>query len=277
MLAKLVAFGFFLVMAFAAIPLMLRFFLFAQRRIGNESLPMVRSLSEHQTAVVLAVWALFLLGLAVAMPAMISDEFFGRPAKLWFEAKLRGPSRGVLVVNVGMPIDDVRRRSTLPLAAPRSESLTGSSRLVGEDVFELDLADTGTRFEGCRYYFIVTRAHGDMHVESLNVGVSPHAMTRGEHDAERRRIQQRLQADGWVPGRFVNRTEEERALHGGQTTYGEGTYWLKDEALLHFEPKRVDDAQPGEDPETAGRWMLALSIFERRASSTYPRLDFTKP
>jgi hypothetical protein len=255
---------------------MLRFFLFAQRRIGNESLPMVRSLSEHQTAVVLAVWALFLVGLAVAMPVMISDEFFGRPAKLWFEAKLRGPSRGVLVVNVGMPIDDVRRRSTLPLAAPRSESLTGSSRLVGEDVFDLDLADTGTRFEGCRYYFIVTRSHGDPHVESLNVGVSPHAMTRQEHDAERRRIQQRLQADGWVSGRFVYRTEEERALHGGKTTYGEGTYWLNGEALLHFEPKRVDDAQPGEDPETAGRWMLAVSIFERRASSTYPRLDFTK-
>jgi hypothetical protein len=277
MLAKLVAFGFFLVIAFAAMPLMLRFFLFAQRRIGNESLPMVRSLGEHQTAVVLAVWGLFLLGLAVAMPAMISDEFFGRPAKLWFEAKLRGPSRGVLVVNVGMPIDDVRRRSTLPLAAPRSESLTGSSRLVGEDVFDLDLADTGTRFEGCRYYFIVTRAHGDPHVESLNVGVSPHAMTRQEHDAERLRIQQRLQADGWVSGRFVSRTEEERALHGGKTTYGEGTYWLNGEALLHFEPKRVDDAQPGEDPETAGRWMLAVSIFERRASSTYPRLDFTKP
>jgi hypothetical protein len=176
-----------------------------------------------------------------------------------------------------MPIDDVRRRSTLPLAAPRAESLTGSSRLVGEAVFELDVADTGTRFEGCRYYFIVTRAHGDPHVESLNVGVSPHAMTRGEHDAERRRIQGRLEADGWVSGRFVYGREEERARHGGATTYGEGMYWLKGQSLLHLEPKRVDEAQPGEDPHTAGRWMLAVSIFERSASSTYPRLDFTKP
>jgi len=36
----------------------------------------------------------------------------------------------------------------------------------------------------------------------------------------------------------------------------------------------VDDAQRGEDPATAGRLMLALSLVERRASSTYPRLDF---
>ena len=36
----------------------------------------------------------------------------------------------------------------------------------------------------------------------------------------------------------------------------------------------MDDAQRGEDPATAGRFMLALSLVERTASSTYPRLDF---
>jgi hypothetical protein len=101
----------------------------------------------------------------------------------------------------------------------------------------------------------------------MNVGVSPHAMTRPEHDDERRRVQERLQADGWKPGRFVYRTPEQQALHGGKTSEGDRTYWLKGEALLHLEPKRVD----------AGRFMLAVSIFERTASSTYPRLDFTAP
>ena len=273
-LAKLVAFGLFLAIGFAAIPLMLRVFLWAQRRIGNEAVPMVRFLAEHQTGVVLAVWIVFGLGLAIALPAMVADEFFGRDAKLWLEARLRGPSRGVLTANVGMPIEDVRRRSTLPLAEPRTESLTGSSRLAGEAVFDLDIADTGTRFPGCRYYFILTRSHGDPHVESMNVGISPHAMTRAEHDEELRRVRARLRTDGWRPGRFVHHTAEERALHGGKAEDADATYWLKGEALLHLEPKRVDDAQRGEDPATAGRFMLALSLFERAASSSYPRLDF---
>ena len=123
---------------------------------------------------------------------MLAEEFFGRPAKLWFEARLRGASRGVLTANVGMTLEDIRRRSTLPMSEPRGESLTGSSRLAADVVFDLDIADTGTRFPECRYYFIVTRSHGDPHVESMNVGVSPHAMTRPEHEDERRRVQERL-------------------------------------------------------------------------------------
>ncbi len=39
----------------------------------------------------------------------------------------------------------------------------------------------------------------------------------------------------------------------------------------------MDDEQRGEDPRTAGRWMLAVSLFERTASSSYPRLDFGTP
>ena len=94
-LAKLVAFGLFLTIGFAAIPLMLRVFLWGQRRIGNEAVPMVRFLAEHQSGVVLAV---------------------GREAKLWLEARLRGPSRGVLSANVGMLIEDVRRRPSVEIS-----------------------------------------------------------------------------------------------------------------------------------------------------------------
>ena len=226
---------------------------------------------------VLAVWAVFALGLAIALPAMITDEFLGRPAKLWLEARLRGSSRGALTANVGMTLEDVHRRSTLPMPEPRAESLTGSSRPAPEAVFDLDIADTGTRIPECRYHFIVTRSHGDRHVESMNVGVSPHAMTREEHDEERRRAQARLRSDGWKAGRFVYRTAEQRARHGGKPSEADGTYWLKDEVLLHPEPKRVDDEQRGEDPRTAGRWMLAIGVFERTASGRYPRLDFSAP
>jgi hypothetical protein len=68
---------------------------------------------------------------------------------------------------------------------------------------------------------------------------------------------------------------EEIALHGGKTSEAEGFYWLKGEALLHLEPKRVDDEQRGEDPRTAGRWMLAISVGDRATSSSYERLTFT--
>jgi len=109
----------------------------------------------------------------------------------------------------------------------------------------------------------------------MNIGVSPHSLTRPEADAERAEVQRRLRADGFTPGRFVYRTEKERALHGGQTSSGEGMYWLKGDALVRLEPKRVDDEQRGEDPRTAGRWMLALSISHRAASSSYSSLDFS--
>src|SRR5260370_26905646 len=177
-LAKIVAFGLFLALGFAAIPLMLRVFLWAQRRIGNEAVPMVRFLADHQTGVVVAVWIVFALGLAIALPAMLADEFFGRPAKLWLETTLRGASRGVLTANVGMTLEDIRRRSTLPMSEPRGESLTGSSRLAADAVFALAIADTGTRLPACRYYFTVPPAHRGPPAEAMNVGVSPHAMTR---------------------------------------------------------------------------------------------------
>jgi len=98
-----------------------------------------------------------------------------KTAKLWFEAKLRGRSgrarrqRGHANRRRAPPVDPAPGR-------PPAESLTGSSRLVGEDVFDLDLADTGTRFEGCRYYFIVTRSHGD-HARRCSRRVSLSAQT----------------------------------------------------------------------------------------------------
>src|SRR5205085_163924 len=101
--------------------------------------------------------------------------------------------------------------------------------------------------------------------------------TRAEMDEEMQRTRARLRADGWSMGRFVYRTPEQQTLHGGQTSGGEGFYWLNGEALLHLEPKRVDEEQRGEDPKTAGRWMLAVQLTERTASSSYPRLDFSAP
>lgn len=274
---KIFVFGVFLALGFSAMPLMLRVFLAGQRRLGNESHALVRFLGEHETLVILGFWTICLVGIAIAMPVAIKDGFFGRGPAVWLETLFVGRSRGVLVANVGMTIDEVRRRSTLAVPAASPERLTGSTNLIAEVVFDLDIADTGTRFEGCRYYFISSRPRGDTHVRSMNVGVSPRARSREELNDELRRTQERLRADGWSMGRFVYRTEEQQRLHGGKTSAGEGMFWLKGDALLSLEPKRVDDAQRDEDPATAGRWMLAISVGERSTSSTYESLEFTPP
>ena len=272
---KVFVFAVFLAMGFSAMPLMLRLFLAGQHRLGNAAHPLVRLLGEHETLIVVGFWSMCVVGLAIAIPVAIKDGFFGPGAVAWLENTLAGKSRGVLVANVGLTVEEIRRRSTLPVAEAGPNRLTGSTNLIAEVVFDLEIAGTGMRFERCRYYFIVTRPRGDLHVESMNVGVSPGARTRAELDEEMASTRERLSADGWAMGRFVYRKPDEIALHGGKTSEGEGFYWLKGEALLHLEPKRVDDEQRGEDPRTAGRWMLAVHVSERSKSSSYDRLEFT--
>jgi len=271
---KIAVFVAFVIVGLGAVPLVLRLFLAGQRWIGNGGHPLVRTLDAHQMLVVAGVWSMGVVGLGIAMPFAIRDGFFGPAATAWLETRLVGRARGVLVVNVGMTVDEVRRRSTLPVGEPHGESLTGSSRLIADVVFDLQIGDTGTRFEHCRYYFVTTRPRGDRRVESMNVGVSPRARTRAELDEEIARARARLGADGWAPGRYVYRTPQQIALHGGKTSSQDGFYWLKGEALLHLEPRRVDDEQRGEDPATAGRWMLAVHIGDRSRSSAYEGLEF---
>jgi hypothetical protein len=272
---KIFAFAAFVAMGLSAMPLLLRLFLAGQRHLGNAEHPLVRALAGHETLVVVGFWSMCLVGLAIAVPFAMKDGFFGPGARAWLETSLAGRSRGVLVANVGMTIDEVRRRSTLPVPEASAERLTGSTNLIAEVVFDLEIADTGTRFERCRYYFITTRPRGDRHVTSMNVGVSPRAWTRAELDEEMKRTQARLRADGWASGRYVYRRPEQIALHGGKTSAGEGYYWLKGEALIHLEPKRVDEEQRGEDPRAAGKWMLAVQISERSRTSTYEGMEFT--
>ena len=102
-------------------------------------------------------------------------------------------------------------------------------------------------------------------------------LPRAQFDEFRRRVQEQFRSGGWASGRFVYRTPEEQRLHGGVTSSGEGNYGLKGETVVSFEPKRVDDAQRGEDPRTAGKWILAVSLWDGATSSTYQRLEFSTP
>lgn len=56
-------------------------FLAGQRYIGNAAHPLVRTLAEHETFVVVAFWSMGLIDLAIAMPVAIKDGFFGPGAR----------------------------------------------------------------------------------------------------------------------------------------------------------------------------------------------------
>jgi hypothetical protein len=273
--AMIVLFTLFLVMGFSGLALMIRVFVAAQRRIGHAEHPIVRLLAQHDTAIILGLFALCVAGLAIAVPAAISDGFFGQDAQRWLEGWFRGRATGALVANVGMTLEDVRRRSTVTVPEGTRSVLTGTTTVAANTVFDFEIARTGMRFPESRYFFLVTHNHDDPRLESMNIGISTSALARAEFDEFRRRTEAQFRTDGWASGRFVYRTPEQQALHGGVTSWGEGTFWLKGQALVTFEPKRVDEEQRGEDPRTAGKWILALSIWDRDTSSTYPRLEFT--
>jgi ABC-type sulfate transport system permease subunit len=69
----------FLAIAFAAVPLMLRLFVYLHTRIGNGEHWVIRWLDAHHWQIVWGVWAFFALGLLIALPTMVRDGFFNPP------------------------------------------------------------------------------------------------------------------------------------------------------------------------------------------------------
>jgi hypothetical protein len=74
--ARVVFFGLFLAFGFSCIPTMLKLFLAGQIAIGNGNVAIIRTISAHQTGIVIGVWLFLALGLAVALPAAIHDGVF---------------------------------------------------------------------------------------------------------------------------------------------------------------------------------------------------------
>jgi hypothetical protein len=268
---KLGVFALFLLFALGCMPLMMRLFIAGQGSIGNEDLSMVRFLRDHFVAVTFAVWAFMLLGLVIALPVMWTD-FFGF-------SKTKTPvgiSEGLLRADVGMTLDEIQKASTLQLAPPIDVALTGSRQTVGKPVFDFEIVGSAVRFEQCRYYFIETAPKHDPHVRSMNIGASPSKTSRTETDAALALLHKKLEADGWRVGYFVYRTRESQVLHGGISTERDPRYWLKGYTLLVLSTRRMDDPKPGEDPKTAGEFIVVLEINPFDTSS-HPHLQFDPP
>jgi hypothetical protein len=255
-------FGLFLLFGLSVIPLMVHGVIAVQVRLGNGEVPLVKLLRAHETGIVLAMWAMILLGLLIALPVMLSGLF---------RAQLK--STGTLIANVGMPLEAVEARSTLKLVPDKRMNHDGSRMTAGGAVFDFEVAGTGLRFERCRYYWIETYEHDNPRLKKLNIGISPQKFPRADLEAVERAVQKQIRADHWVPGQYVYRTEDQRTLHGGATSSGEGKYWAKGGTLLILSSKRVDESKAGEDPKTAGEFILHVDLVPRD-DSLYSRLEF---
>jgi hypothetical protein len=257
----------FLVLGGSLLPLMLRAFLVMQAGIGNSELWIVRALREHETGVVYAVWSMFALGTLIALPVMAKD-MLGKDMLAVFSGP--GKSKGTLVIDVGMPLSDVRAQSTLKLVEESRGGLTPTGRVIARVTFDLQIAGSALRFEQCRYYWIHTDGSEGARVQDVNVGISPRKMSRAALGEAHADVQQRLREDDWLAGAIHYRTPEEQQLHGGATSSGQGFYWARGGTVLQLSGKRVDEVRAGEDPETAGEWIQILELRPRGVS----RIEF---
>jgi hypothetical protein len=268
-------FALFLAFAFSLVPLMVKLFLAGQGGIGNAERGLIKALSAHQAGIVWAIWTIWLLGLAIALPAMIEDGFFGAEARRSFDALLIGGSQGTLTARPGMTVDELRRASTLKLKdPPRSDSPVP---FAADAVFDFAVAGTGMVFERCRYYFTSTYTRDPRRIEAISIGISYQKMPRAALDAADEAVRARLAADGWLAGHEEYRSEESQRLHGGKTRGEEGWLWLKGETILHLGVKRMDEPVRGEVPATAGEWIQTLDLRERANYSGIERYVFEAP
>jgi len=73
---KLLFFTLFCVFGFALVPLLIKYFIYLQIRIGNAELAPIRWLQAHERAVVYAGWSLVAAGVALGLPVALRHGFF---------------------------------------------------------------------------------------------------------------------------------------------------------------------------------------------------------
>ena len=181
-----------------------------------------------------------------------------------------GKSEGTLVANVGMALEEVRKRSTLKLDETFHYP-SGESLIASQAVFDLDVAGSGLRLERCRFYWLHTLKN-DSRVDDIAIYVTPPTLSRAELGAAEQGLRQKLKDTGWLPGRFVYHTPEDKAMHAGSGD-GYGTYWLRNNVLFILESRRMDDEKPGDDPQTAGKFLQSVKLMTFKAAE-HAHLEF---
>jgi len=273
--AKILFFALVVALAFSAVPMVVKLVLGFQKRIGNQDVGVIKQAIANEKYIVFALWGLMALGLALAIPAATQRGIFG-PITAGDDM---GPSEGRLVARPGMLVADMFRQSTLKLK--RNAGLPAQEinplPIAGGATFDFEIAGTGFIVPNCRYYFVSSYTHDPLRVEAINVGTSPHKVSRVEVERENAALRARLKAAGWLTGHEEYRTEEDQILHEGTTHGPEGRTWLKDDVILDIANRRMDDEVPGEDKATIGEWIQYIDVWPRKDYPGIDRLVFAPP
>jgi hypothetical protein len=266
-------FALFVAAGMSAIPVMVKIVLGFQERLGNQNAPVIGAMVRHQAAIVCVLWGIIAAGIAVAVPAMIANGFFGtgpqQAVQHTINAIAEGPNLGRLSARPDMSVADMVKQSTIKL-----DTRYARSAIAGGGVFDYAIPDTGMVFLHARYYFITTYDKDPTRIRWLTVGTSPRKVSRAELGTQDAALRARLIKDGWLAGHEVYRDEQDRVLHGGATEGPEGRSWLKDGMVLDIEGKRMDEEKPGDDPKTAGEWIQFIEVWPEKESPGLDRMVF---
>lgn len=268
-IAVVLFFGLFVAFALSTIPVIVKVVLGAQVKAGNQNVGLIGGAIRHQNAIIYTMWGVMIAGIAVAVPAMLADGFFGAGSQHALNSSLEGQSLGTLAARPDMSLDEMVRQSTLKIDLKYARSA-----ISGGGVFDFKIPGTKMFFPHARYYFISTYTGDSSHVRSLNVGTSPEKMPLAELAKADDELRTRLVSDGWLAGHEVYRTEEDQTLHGGAKEGPEGRTWMKDGMVLDVERNRMDDEKPGEDRATAGEWIQFIELWPAKDYSGIDRLVF---
>ncbi len=260
--------GLLAVFAITAVPLMVGLVLGFQRSIGNENVPVIRSALRGQNLIVFVIWGLMAAGAAVGIPAAVMSGAFSTGGASSSAPEPLAPSQGTLVAMPGMTFADMARQSSLKIDIAARAPITSAIGAGG--VFDYRIPGTGMLFRNCRYYFVSPYTHQPDRIEAVNVGLSPHIVSRVELERADAALRAQLAADGWLAGHEEYRDEEDRTLHGGASHGPEGHLWLKNDLVLALDSRRMDDAVAGEDTRTAGKWIQFISL---RSRADYPYIE----
>jgi hypothetical protein len=177
---------------------------------------------------------------------------------------LAGKSEGTLVANMGMTLEEVKGRSTLKLA-PSVHYPTGEEMTAGGARFDFEVAGTKIRFEGCRYYWLMTHQHGDLKLETVNIGASPDKLSVDKLAAAYDRVAHQLREDGWLQGHLHMETPAQ-FVPPKKRPWGNLFVWAKGDTVMMLRDKRMDDEKPGEE-ESAGEYIMYVELHPRHDES----------
>lgn len=74
--AQVLFLGLVIALALAAVPVMVKAVIAAQVAAGNAQRPMIKAVMANQTRIIVAMWAIMILGTAIAIPAAVQDGLF---------------------------------------------------------------------------------------------------------------------------------------------------------------------------------------------------------